>query len=377
MQIRKILGGAWLRLSAFAAVRDIVQKQPSEGANLSALDGIRGIAVLIVIASHTRGLQLESHGGVGVWLFFSLSAFLLTMRFASHPERAYSSQHLWHYFRRRIARVFPMYYCVLIGSFLFSSRWTFEEWMRHMLMIRADGVYWSIPQELLFYILLPVLVLLLSPVRRFGHLAMAIALLALAVASNLWLDKSVLSLNGNGKWQPFYFGAFASGMAFSYLYRWEPLSRIAVKPAVNRILHVLGLVILAGVVFSSPFYQRIATETFPILGTLNSPMGWKYPGTYGLFCGGLIWITLTCQGRLLDRVVSSLPLRAIGVVSFSMYLLHYPVMRQLSILGVVRGTELFVYTGLVTYLLACFTYSIVERRGLNAPSRADAPGATP
>lgn len=376
-EVGQSAGGAWLRQAPFAALRDIVQKRPSDGANLAALDGIRGIAVLIVIAGHTYGLHLRSHGAVGVWLFFSLSAFLLTMRFASHPERAYNFQHLRHYFRRRITRIFPMYYCILIASFLFSDRWTFDEWVRHLVFMQADGVYWSIPQELLFYLLLPVLVLLLSPVKRFGHAAMAIALLALAVASSLWLDTSVFRLNGSGKWQPFYFGVFASGMAFSYLYHWEPLSRFAAKPAINRSLQVLGVAVLAGVVFSAPFYQHMAAKTFPILGTLKSPTGWSYPGTYGLLCGGLIWIALVCRGRLLNRFLSSLPLRGIGLVSFSMYLLHYPVMRQIARLGAERGTELFVYTVLASYFFACLTYSVVERPFLKVSSPTDSPAAHP
>ena len=66
---------AWLRRAPISTLRDIVQKQPSEGANLTSLDGIRDVAVTIVIASHCHGLHLKTHGGVGVWLFFSLSAF--------------------------------------------------------------------------------------------------------------------------------------------------------------------------------------------------------------------------------------------------------------------------------------------------------------
>ncbi|MCG8591682.1 MAG: hypothetical protein MJE66_20480, partial [Proteobacteria bacterium] len=79
---------AWLRRTRFAALRDVVEKRPAEGTNLDALDGIRGVAVLIVVASHTDGLGLEGHGGAGVWLFFGLSAFLLTRPFAADPSRA-------------------------------------------------------------------------------------------------------------------------------------------------------------------------------------------------------------------------------------------------------------------------------------------------
>ncbi|MEE8508864.1 MAG: acyltransferase family protein, partial [Myxococcota bacterium] len=98
---------ARLRRLPIPALRDIVNKQPTAGPNLDALDGIRGLAVLLVLASHTGAFQLQGHGGVGVWLFFGLSAFLLTMPFAARPERAASWPDLRHYFARRLRRILP------------------------------------------------------------------------------------------------------------------------------------------------------------------------------------------------------------------------------------------------------------------------------
>ncbi len=77
-----------LRSARFSPFRDIVDKRPSEGPNVAPLDGIRGVALLIVVASHTHGLGLQEHGAVGVWLFFCPSAFLLTSSLAAHPERS-------------------------------------------------------------------------------------------------------------------------------------------------------------------------------------------------------------------------------------------------------------------------------------------------
>ena len=144
----------------------------------------------------------------------------MTSSLAAHPERSRRVGDLLNYTRRRIARIVPVYYVVLVVSFLFGG-WSADRLLAHLLFLRGDRVYWSIPQELLFYVLLPLLVLLLTRLFQRSNLAIAISLGGMAVAANLWLDVSVLRFNGNDTWLPFYFGVFASGMAFAYLYRWE------------------------------------------------------------------------------------------------------------------------------------------------------------
>ena len=227
-------------------------------------------------------------------------------------ERSRRIGDLLSYSRRRIARIVPMYYVVLVVSFLFGG-WSADRLLAHLLFLRGDRVYWSIPQELLFYVLLPVLVLLLTRLFRRSDLAIAASLGGMAVAANLCLDVSVLRLDGNDTWLPFYFGVFASGMAFAYLYRWETLSRIVAEPRVNRVLHWIGITILLALFLTAPHYQHLVVEVFPRLPT---DLAWTNPGLFGLLCGAFIWITLVCEGRLLHRMMSSLALRAIGLVSF-------------------------------------------------------------
>jgi peptidoglycan/LPS O-acetylase OafA/YrhL len=97
--------------------------------HMPALDGIRGIAILIVMLSHfTANLNLSSvriapairfieNGWIGVDLFFALSGFLITgILFDTRGDRAYFK----NFYMRRALRIFPLYYGVLVGALLIA-----------------------------------------------------------------------------------------------------------------------------------------------------------------------------------------------------------------------------------------------------------------
>ena len=189
---------------------DVTEKSPSSGRNEGALDGIRGLAVLIVIASHSHAFGLDKQGGVGVWLFFALSAFLLTLPFAAEPSRALRVRRLLRYAARRLLRILPAYYSMIILTFLFRGAQDTDFLTIHLLFLRGDGIWWAIPQEMLFYGVLPFLAAYHSVVFRRNAAVTAVGLAMLALAVNLELTRQVFSLHGNGKEQPFYLGVFVT-----------------------------------------------------------------------------------------------------------------------------------------------------------------------
>jgi peptidoglycan/LPS O-acetylase OafA/YrhL len=352
------------------AIRDVVRKQPSSGRNLDALDGVRGLAVLIVVASHTDGFHMKGHGAVGVGLFFALSAFLLTLPFAARPERIAQPSQLRHYAARRIKRVLPAYYfATIVLAVLTTSGFTFL-W-QHFAFIRATGIFWTIPQEMLFYVVLPPLVALHPSVFRRSIPATILGLSAIALVANHWLTASVFALHGNGKLLPFHLGIFLTGMVFAYAYHYPALARIVARPAVNLALDWLGLLLLAALIFTAPTYFERYRALIPGLASLDLRLGLVYKNAYGLLSAVLIYVAMVCEGRLTHRILSSLFLRALGLVSFSLYLFHVMVQNlfRFRVLDLERGNALFFFTLGTTYLIACIVYSAIERPFLRIRSR--------
>ena len=65
-------------------------KRSTHGVNYSELDGLRGLAVLVVIASHTAAFSMYVQGSLGVLMFFFLSGFVLSLPFVDKPNKTYA-----------------------------------------------------------------------------------------------------------------------------------------------------------------------------------------------------------------------------------------------------------------------------------------------
>jgi len=353
-----------------AALRDVVVKRPSTGPNLDALDGIRGLAVTLVIASHCDAYHLKGQGAVGVFLFFGLSAFLLTLPF---QQNATTPARLRHYVSRRVRRILPIYYGIIVFSYFQSHSAGFAYLWKHFLFVRADGIFWTIPQEMLFYVLLPMLAQAHWILFRRNSALSAAAFLLFAAACHGFLDESVFTLNGNGKQLRFHLGIFATGMAFAYAYRSAPLTRIASKPAVNRALGWLGLAIGGFLILSANHYHQTVLNHLPVVGPwfagLHVKLGLYYKGTFGFLCGLFIYITLICRTRAIHRIMSSLTLRALGITSYSLYLVHMIVRDAIADTGIGMGNQLFWLTMAAAYGLACILYAAIERPFMQPKTR--------
>ena len=84
--------------------------------HIPALDGLRGLAILMVICYHYfPSRSLFTIGWTGVDLFFVLSGYLITRKLLSTRG---NSEYFRKFYRNRILRIFPLYYAVLIIFFL-------------------------------------------------------------------------------------------------------------------------------------------------------------------------------------------------------------------------------------------------------------------
>ena len=131
---------------------------------IRALDGLRGLAVLLVLLSHMslHGINLiatldfSGIGKAGVYLFFALSAFLLTWQALQLEHKAIRSSRYWlGYAVRRVVRIYPLYLVALIISLaLFASGQNINpkitslgQLLKHLALLDGQHIFWAIPVE--------------------------------------------------------------------------------------------------------------------------------------------------------------------------------------------------------------------------------------
>lgn len=153
--------------------------------NLKPLHGIRGFAVLLVLLSHAANdkvllfdaINLSGAGHYGVFLFFVLSAFLLTRQFLELDQgQIFIVPVLRHYFLRRILRIYPLF-IVALGGYLLLYKAGFlivplslEMMLKSLLLLDAEEFFWTIPVEFQYYFILPLMAFFLVKISNSYYL---------------------------------------------------------------------------------------------------------------------------------------------------------------------------------------------------------------
>lgn len=336
---------------------------------IGVLDGLRGLAALIVVASHAGGLGLHlipglpltGAGKYGVYLFFVLSAYLLTAQWcAAWAVRAVDGAYLRRYLLRRVLRIYPLYALVLIVGWLLAPRGLgvpldgAAVW-RHLSLQEGRDLYWSIPVEFLFYLIIPPLSFLLAlQVRQRYKTLMLLMVLALT----LWAwPPNAAPLNST--WLPYYLPIFLCG---SFAACWLSTRRHASFAPVASVSVWDGLLLLA--LLASVPAVFIAIGLAAQLDSLHRAfLGWGLLWSVVLL--GLLSGRLPAWYWLLDRPFW----RACGRWCFSLYLLHMPALYVAKRLPV--STVLQAWLGLALALaLAAAAYRFIERPAMQLGRRA-------
>ena len=344
--------------ATFPPFYDIARKKPTIGVNIDALDGLRGLAAIIIIADHTYG-KISGIGAIGVWLFMTLSGFLMARPFILHPERATSFSFWENFFLRRVKRIIPLYYSYIVAIYVMTGR--YDEAFRHFFFLQGDGVLWVINQEMVFYLMVPFIMLLNYFVFRGKIWPILINTFILIFVSYYYVGRDVISMYGMHNLDlRLYANIFLSGIFFSYLYYgvFEPSSLYTNRQELTRkVFSFIGILLLVGF----------------MLGTTNRMWGGEmiygivYDHWFGLAAGLFIFCIVTAQNSKLEKLLTWMPLKACGLVSFSMYLLH-PLVVHVLRQSVPRFSghsltdlTLFLVTVVVTYMVSCMTYTYIER----------------
>ncbi|MFD6157271.1 acyltransferase family protein [Nocardia sp. NPDC060256] len=353
-----------------------------------ALDGMRGIAALMVIALHigiysgqvaSSWLGIGHSGPLGVVLsrytvavpvFFVLSGFLLYRPYAAAGmegrKRPATVQYLWH----RALRVLPAYWVVaLVALLVFASATLARPWstLRALLLLHIYGrggipagitQTWSLATEVAFYLLLPLIAIVLHPLLR----RPAVALGALGVLEAITIVSVVAThmpsagaYPAANLWLPEYLGYFAAGMALAVVSsnssRFGALSRY---PWVGWGVAVAGYVLLSSPITGS-------TEVYPTVGQallehiLNM-----------VVAVALVAPLVAAPDRGPARLLSWRIPVWLGRISYGLFLWHMVIVESWFRLtdtqpGTVSFVVLFPLTIVATTVFAWLSYILVER----------------
>ena len=320
---------------------------------IAPLDGLRGIAITLVVADHTWG-WFTGAGASGVLIFFVLSGFLLARPFVLRPELLCNTQNLLSYGERRLQRILPMYYLYLFLTFGLSLR--LYELFLHLFFVEALGHLWAIPQEMAFYTVFPLIVFLNYYLLRGRVWAVIPLLLLMILGWHQYVNNDTIFLYGmmNAKLD-FKLDVFLVGVLCAYLYFgiWEKR-----QPAQLPALVKWGSVLLAIAILVLFFcfsngnlleVKRVFSQDFHI--------------SFAVGAGILILLLAFSGENILNTILSSSLLSSLGVVSYSLYLFHPLVIQFVKHSGgslAASGPIRFVLVLGLSYILACLLYRFVE-----------------
>jgi peptidoglycan/LPS O-acetylase OafA/YrhL len=322
------------------------------------LDGIRGLAALGVVLFHAFPHQIY-WGWSFVDLFFVLSGYLITTIILRGDE---STTFLTSFYKRRILRIWPVYFLTLIAVVLLNAvsprGYPMDGFWWNLFFVQNTSLYfgqepalfieafspsWSVAIEEQFYLVWPVLILLLGKTR--------VPLLLAAFATSIVLVRyfipqsiALLFTRGDGlfwgcllAWLLWYQtrGTFMRGIEWSLSLAW-----------------------IVGSAFVAAYLWKFAGQPNPQWGTT------AFTG-FSLLFFALIGSCVIHSGDARWAILRSPLLRWLGTVSYGMYMFHLPIFHYvpaiLGCFGVGNRLVIITTTWSLIFLLPAISWSCLER----------------
>jgi peptidoglycan/LPS O-acetylase OafA/YrhL len=360
-----VVAGALALTFALARLgRGSIAATDGEGLRFRGFNALRALAALGVVAAHTLTTSpltsvpkfVVENMATGVALFFVISGFLLWRPFAaSLGDRAKVS--VKRFFANRALRIVPLYTVVVLVVFFATEAHPADALLKLVRALSFTGVYtgddllpvaWSLDDEVAFYLLLPVLFLVLMAWRRPRQRLMlgvgiigALSLMSLVALALRPQDQAITG----GPLTKFHL--FGLGMLLASLHvRWP---RYGLSP---RMLALGAAGVIVAFSASGFAYQQHLYLFNPVCGVASFL---------------LVGITAFSgpQARL-TRVLSLRPLVFLGEISYGIYLWHEAIHHVLFNEGVLSSSYVpgFLEIAVCTIALATGTYYLVEKPAL-------------
>ncbi|GAA3794042.1 hypothetical protein GCM10022403_029880 [Streptomyces coacervatus] len=338
--------------------------------HLQGLDGLRGLAALYVVLFHCWLLTFPGfpensgpswlgwlmYGRLAVVFFLVLSGFSLAI---SPARKGWQQGSVSRFLRRRAWRILPPYWAalalsLLVAFFLVPASHHGPPNGRTILVYglvlqdvftapTPNGAFWSIAVEAELYLLFPVL---LYVRRRWGAVILVAGVALLAVARGL-LAQNASPVEGNNWLAPNLAPVFVAGLVGAGILvarekirrlPWHWLAALAVIP-------VLSVIAVKGSAWTVHHYFWVDLAIAPAM---------------------TMFIAAVATGRpvFLTRLLATRPMRSLGNFSYSLYLIHLPiimvVVRKIAPHYVSAGLPRFCFTlvlGLPASVLAAWLFA--------------------
>ena len=384
---------------------------PSRRLDRDGLTGVRALAALLVLGFHLNALvgprrmyldlgftrfevtHILTIGWVGVSVFFVLSGFLLTVHFLERMRDRQRREVLVPYLRARVQRVVPAYWARILVALAIAwittgrmpdwapyipVHFVFLQNLEYAWHFRIDGIFWSLPVEFTFYLLLPFAMSWIvaagkTPVTR----AFAVAALSLAVAVS-WRMFAAKMTEGMGQPALFFLALiqwpglvdqFMFGMAAAALFvhlgapdgerdaRWSRRGDLVALGGAVALVAAMYLV-----------HRRV--DDFWQAGAL-----FYFWHSVAAAAVATLIFGVAIHGRLARAVFANRAIVFVGMVSYSLYLWHMEIARQLAERFDAPGLGLAAFSAIAVPAIlaaAALSYYLVERPFLRAMARSRA-----
>jgi peptidoglycan/LPS O-acetylase OafA/YrhL len=363
--------------------------------HMPVLDGLRGIAIALVVAHNTGHVQtsaatkwhkllypLHLQGWVGVHLFFVLSGFLITGILLDAKPRAVAADFFRSFYVRRTLRIFPLYYATLVVSFFvapvvaasfvpptpFSTQVWFWAYLANWSIPYGIFVpylthFWSLAVEEQFYLAWPLVVWLLP--RR--ALVVACGVIAvIALADRFWLIAHDAPALATYQFTSSRMDALVLGGAAALAAR-TPAAMRRVAPYLLPVIVVTGLFCPYALGYVLPAWFG-ATLEHSILAVFFTAVV-------------LAAVRGEARGDRVSRALSHPALRFLGRYSYAIYVVHQPLANAMMpfIKPYVEGPSFAVaavamvgdiaFVGGVSIAFALVSWNVFEKRFLALKDR--------
>jgi peptidoglycan/LPS O-acetylase OafA/YrhL len=333
------------------------------------VDGLRAVAVLPVILFHA-GVPLFQGGFVGVDIFFVISGYLITSLIAS--ERQAGEFSLAGFYERRARRILPALYLVVLACLPFAWLWMLPSDLKafsdsllavtafssNLLFWRDSAVLggyfepragvqtllhtWSLAVEEQYYLLFPLVLLAAWRLGKRWLIGVVVAIAAVSLAIAQWASQRhpafAFFLLPTRAWE-----LLLGALVALYLLNWR--NRVEGARRYSEAGALLGLAAIG--------YGIVAYDE-------NTP----FPAVYALIptVGSALVILFATQRTYVGRLLGSRLLVGIGLISYSAYLWHQPVLSFARLRSpTVPNKALVVALALCSFPLAYLSWRFVER----------------